>query len=304
MRRRIRVIPIPLILLVIPIVIPHTGALLAQPGQAADSLYQAGAFAAASEAYEALARAHPDSGRVWYRLGNSLYRTGRHDAAVEALEHATATFQPASYAHSRLAQVYAESDRPSDAVAEIRRTVEAQGIPYAVLVSTEAFEPLRGVAEYDTYMDSINPCGAPEYRQFDFWIGEWNVMTPNGGVGGMSSIEREYNGCLIVENWAGPTGVPAGTSQNFYSKADGKWHQNWIDAQASGPLWLVGGLDEKGAMVMMDADAAANPLNRITWTPNPDGSVRQHWETSTDGGATWSTSFDGLYVPRESASGD
>jgi len=111
MRRRIRVIPIPLILLVIPIVIPHTGALLAQPSQAADSLYQAGAFAAAAEAYEALARAHPDSGRVWYRLGNSLYRTGRHDAAVEALEHATATFQPASYAHYLLAQVYAELAR-------------------------------------------------------------------------------------------------------------------------------------------------------------------------------------------------
>ncbi|HET7693965.1 MAG TPA: tetratricopeptide repeat protein, partial [Gemmatimonadota bacterium] len=256
------------------------------------------------EAYEALARAHPDSGRFWYRLGSSLYQTGRHDAAAEALQRATATFQPASYAHYLLAQVYAESGRPADAVAQIRRTVEAQGVPYAVLVSTAAFEPLQGVAEYDSYMDSIHPCGAPEYRQFDFWIGQWNVMTPSGGVGGMSSIEREYNGCLIVENWSGPTGVPAGTSQNFYSQADGKWHQNWIDAQASGPLWLVGGLDPSGAMVMMDSDPSANPLNRITWTPNPDGSVRQHWETSTDGGATWSTSFDGLYVPRESASSD
>jgi hypothetical protein len=34
---------------------------------------------------------------------------------------------------------------------------------------------------------------------------------------------------------------------------------------------------------------------RITWTPNPDGSVRQHWEASTDAGKTWTTSFDGLY---------
>jgi hypothetical protein len=35
--------------------------------------------------------------------------------------------------------------------------------------------------------------------------------------------------------------------------------------------------------------------DRITFTPNDDGSVRQHWETSTDG-KTWTTAFDGHYV--------
>jgi hypothetical protein len=68
-----------------------------------------------------------------------------------------------------------------------------------------------------------------------------------------------------------------------------------------GPLWLVGGVDGTGAMVMTDADPSASPLNRITWTPNPDGTVRQHWEQSTDAGATWATIFDGLYAPRGSA---
>jgi hypothetical protein len=61
----------------------------------------------------------------------------------------------------------------------------------------------------------------------------------------------------------------------------------------------VGGLDESGAMVMTDVDRTTSPLNRITWSPNPDGSVRQHWEQSSDGGTTWATIFDGLYVPRE-----
>ena len=37
MPRRIRVFPILLFLVVIPIVIPHTGSAFAQPGQAADS---------------------------------------------------------------------------------------------------------------------------------------------------------------------------------------------------------------------------------------------------------------------------
>ena len=35
---------------------------------------------------------------------------------------------------------------------------------------------------------------------------------------------------------------------------------------------------------------------RGTWTPNPDGSVRQHFEISADDGATWTTWFDGKYV--------
>lgn len=289
------------LLFLIPIVLPHTG--LAQSGSLADSLYQAGDYSAAAEAYAAIAEQHPDSGRAWYRLGNSLYQTGDYDAAAEALRKAVGSFQPAAYPHYLLAQVHADAGRPADAVEELRRTVEAQGIPYAVLVATPAFESLQGDAAFDGLMASIDPCGPAEYRQFDFWVGEWDVRGPAGQVAGRSSITREYNGCVIVERWSGPTGVPAGTSQNFYHKGDGRWHQNWIDAQASGPLWLVGGLDESGAMVMTDADRDASPRNRITWSPNPDGSVRQHWQQSADGGGTWTTAFDGLYVPREETIG-
>ena len=36
-------------------------------------------------------------------------------------------------------------------------------------------------------------------------------------------------------------------------------------------------------------------VNRISWTPNEDGTVRQHWETRT-GDADWTTLFDGLYT--------
>lgn len=39
-------------------------------------------------------------------------------------------------------------------------------------------------------------------------------------------------------------------------------------------------------------------LNRITWTPFTADSVQQLWETSSDGGATWTTAFDGRYVRR------
>ena len=37
---------------------------------------------------------------------------------------------------------------------------------------------------------------------------------------------------------------------------------------------------------------------RIVWTAQPDGSVRQIWSSSEDGGASWSVVFDGRYVLR------
>jgi hypothetical protein len=39
-------------------------------------------------------------------------------------------------------------------------------------------------------------------------------------------------------------------------------------------------------------------FDRWTWTPLGDGRVRQLQETSSDGGATVVTGFDGTYAPR------
>ena len=34
------------------------------------------------------------------------------------------------------------------------------------------------------------PCSTPEYRQFDFWIGDWVVYTPAGQIAGTNKIEQ------------------------------------------------------------------------------------------------------------------
>ena len=53
-------------------------------------------------------------------------------------------------------------------------------------------------------------------------------------------------------------------------------------------------------MTLSDRDTPGKPdrgvINEIIWTPNADGSVRQRWRTSADGGKTWQTAFDGHYV--------
>ena len=56
-----------------------------------------------------------------------------------------------------------------------------------------------------------------------------------------------------------------------------------------------------GAMVLEGRQDKPDPetgivhRDRITWTPNDDGSVRQHWKNSADNGMSWQTSFDGMY---------
>ena len=42
----------------------------------------------------------------------------------------------------------------------------------------------------------------------------------------------------------------------------------------------------------------ASATQRIIWEQTAPGEVRQLWETSTDGGATWTTAFDGRYRKR------
>ncbi len=138
-----------------------------------------------------------------------------------------------------------------------------------------------------------------EAAQFDFWVGEWEVTNPAGVVAGTSRIERIAGGRGLLEHWTGARGVE-GKSLNAWNSTQRCWQQFWVGG--GGVLELRGGLDAQGRMVRSDRDTRAPSqklINRITWTPNTDGTVRQHWETSDDDGASWKTSFDGLYRRRE-----
>jgi hypothetical protein len=134
------------------------------------------------------------------------------------------------------------------------------------------------------------PCTAPEHRQFDFWIGEWRVTTPDGKHAGDNRIEKVLDGCALHESWTG-AGGGRGFSYNAWDRDRKVWHQTWVDKQ--GGLLLLEGTFSSGQMVLQGVQGAT--LNRITWEPRKDGTVRQHWETSTDQGKTWQTAFDGLY---------
>lgn len=164
----------------------------------------------------------------------------------------------------------------------------------AALIATSAAALPAGSAQ-GVQTDS-EPCTALEYRQFDFWVGEWTV-TQGDKVVGRNRIEPILGACALLENWVSASGS-AGRSLNFYDRATGKWHQTWIDA--SGEPLLLDGTFSGGAMRLQGVrpgEAKGSKLmHRITWTPLPSGQVRQFWETSSNGGKQWEVAFDGTYT--------
>lgn len=141
-------------------------------------------------------------------------------------------------------------------------------------------------------------CRAPEHRQFDFWLGAWDV-TANGKPAGTNRIDADLDGCVLVEHWTSARGS-RGMSLNFYDRDTKAWYQTWIDDDGQ-PLRLKGGLVD-GRMRMESEPApdgaGGSSVQRVTWSLEPDRSVRQLWQASRDAGATWTTVFDGRYVKR------
>lgn len=146
-----------------------------------------------------------------------------------------------------------------------------------------------------------NPCAGPEYHAFDFWIGRWDVFAPDGKVAGHSRVDAIEGGCGLQENWTG-AGGGTGRSLNSFSLVDRTWHQFWIGT--GGSLLHLSGTFANGRLTMTGPSVAPGGAlvdNRLSFTPNADGTVRQLWEISRDHGKTWQTTFDGRYVRTQSS---
>ena len=141
----------------------------------------------------------------------------------------------------------------------------------------------------------VVPCSTPAHRAFDFWLGTWNVRTPDGKLAGVNRIERKHRGCVLHESYRTERGY-SGESFNIYDAGRKRWHQTWVDSTGM-LLQLEGGL--RGTAMVLEGQTvgtdAAVTKHRITWTPKADGSVQQLWE-STDAEGRWKTTFNGTYT--------
>ena len=177
-------------------------------------------------------------------------------------------------------------------------TAIALGALHATGAAVLGFVLLPGATAtaQDAPTPAPKPCSGPEHRQFDYWIGEWDVTTPDGKAAGTNRIASILGGCVLYESWRSTSGKSEGHSFNVYGR-DGKWHQTWVDNGGT-LLELVGG-PEAGRMVMSQERVGPDgkkALHEISWTKLETGQVKQHWRVTTDGGETWNDAFVGIYT--------
>lgn len=142
-------------------------------------------------------------------------------------------------------------------------------------------------------------CESAEHRQFDFWVGQWDVYRPDTNqLVARSLIEKLYGGCAVRENWMPLNGFGAGGSLNSYRPEEKMWRQVYTGA-GNGWAEYQGGMEGE-AMVLTGIQSMPNGSKtpvRITYKRGEVGSVHQIGEQSSDEGKTWQLRYHFIYRP-------
>lgn len=139
-------------------------------------------------------------------------------------------------------------------------------------------------------------CNYEQSNQFDFWVGNWNVYDTLGNIVGENRIKKQYENCLIQENWVS-SGANKGTSYNYFNPKDSLWNQLWIDNQGS--ILNLKGKFEEDKMVLSSDLISGNKIpyyyNQISWSKKEDGSVHQVWKILNENHEVIQLAFYGIY---------
>lgn len=142
-------------------------------------------------------------------------------------------------------------------------------------------------------------CSAPEYRQFDFFLGDWDAYD----VGPDTLIARNHvtpmlDGCAVREQYHQRDGH-VGESFSVYDASRGLWHQSWV--ANDGQLLVLEGHLEGKRLILIGTErtkTGATQLVRGIWYPESTA-VRETADRSSDNGRTWTRWFDIWFRPHK-----
>lgn len=267
----------------------------------ADALWEAQDWEGAARAYAAVVAADPGNAAAWFRLGQARHQAGDYRGAAEAWQTAEAAGYVPPLTRYNLASAHARLGNLTAAFQWLERAVAAGFNRLQILEHDPDLAPLRDDARFAVLKEAVErnarPCAFDENRrQFDFWVGTWDVTNADGRRVGTNTIRKIQGDCVLQENWTGASGG-TGTSFNFYDPSTGRWHQVWVDSSGHHARFEGGYHD--GAMrfegTWVTSDGTTSRMI-MTFTPLEDGRVRQLIEQSTDGGQTYTVWFDGYYA--------
>lgn len=145
-------------------------------------------------------------------------------------------------------------------------------------------------------------CTSAESRQFDFWLGEWDVSPGQSPVIVAESVITLHDqGCVILENWR-PFRNAHGHSINAYDVINEKWRQTWVDA--SGRITQYAGAQDGDGVMRLDnlgsglGDGRPTERRRMNFARVDENTVRQWGERYDEAAQVWNTEWAFLYRRR------
>ncbi|HEY4307622.1 MAG TPA: tetratricopeptide repeat protein [Gemmatimonadaceae bacterium] len=269
----------------------------------ADSAFQRSDWHTAADAYGAIVKQDATNGMGWFRLGASFEQLGTNEDAGRAYEQALRVgFQPVN-AELRLARVLARMGKNTDALSHLQH-VAGLGIDPSIFENEPAFAPLRATSEYAAMKKKADALRYPcrDEHAFDFWVGNFDTTPwnqPDAPAAGQLTNTREYEGCVIVERFAGQNGG-AGMSMAFFDANRQVWRMIWNDDANSSNDFE--GSYRDGAMRfngwVLDASGKKILASNVLENVSPDV-IRHIYSTSSDSGKTWNVRSDGRFVRRK-----
>ena len=165
-----------------------------------------------------------------------------------------------------------------------------------VALAAHASPPDAGITA-----DPAGPkCPAAEFRQFDFWVGDWDTFETDKSTPGSiarARIEPIAAGCAIHELYEQTDGL-IGDSILSFDAAKKVWQQTWVTNRGSF-MYLTGVF--KDGVVMLEGESHSRDGKttnmRITWKAE-GAAVREFAAFSTDGGKKWEPAFDVTFKHR------
>ena len=276
-------------------------------GDKAAEYLQNGEWENAVKAFEIVTAEQPNNLGAWFQMGFALHSMKQYDKAISAyktvLEAGQTPLSPITMYN--LGCAYALKDQSATALEWLNKAAEAGFNQIVQMKGDGDLASLRDNEKFAEVLKRVDknarPCAYNEKaRQLDFWIGNWNVYNQAGQLAGTNTIQNVLQDCVIHEEWSSPLTGFNGQSFSTYDPSIGQWRQTWVDN--TGATFLFTGDIVDGAMVF--ERESEDPEGNITMTqmiirPMEDGNVHQVGQNSVDGGKTWTTNYDMIYVPQE-----
>ena len=252
--------------------------------------------------FSSLEQAANENAQDWFQLAQDARQLDELELAGKSLDKASEYGLSPVRIGIEKARILVAGNDQEGATTELQDVFEAGFTSVGVLTSDPLINSMAGRKDYDELVSQMSvqafPCAHQEgFRDFDFWIGDWDVHLANGTQAGSNIIKSIERGCALTEHWTGASGG-TGMSINYLDKSSGKWVQVWNAANGA-QINIRGGLTDDGMLLEGYIHYVSNGTTapfRGLWTLLPDGRVRQYFEQLNDDGKTWVSWFEAFYT--------